>query len=308
MMGAAENLPALLLDITPDKAPAVYQGKGLDSFFEHIKESVNEVPDVSTAKGRARIASLSGLVSRSKTAVEKPGRDYLKQIKELPKQIEAELRDFSQKCDALRDEVRRPLTEWEEEQERIKAEAEAAEAAEALAHQIESDHEIAILLNREYDRQLADRRQAEEQAKIKHEAEIARAAAEKAKQEAEAKARAEHEAALRREVEAKAAAERAERERADAEARAAQAKKDAAAQAERAKADAIAQERRLVEAERQRAADEEAARAADVEYKKRINNEALVDLAEATGLTADAAKLVISSIARGHIRHINITY
>lgn len=103
-----------IIEIAPDMAPAIYVENGLDSFLEKIRAGINEVPDLSTAKGRARIASLAAQVSRSKTAVEKPGRDYLKRLKEQPKVVEAELRRFVTECDQLRDEVRRPLTEWEE--------------------------------------------------------------------------------------------------------------------------------------------------------------------------------------------------
>lgn len=103
-----------IIEIAPDMAQAIYVENGLDSFLEKIRAGVNEVPDLSTAKGRARIASLAAQVSRSKTAVEKPGRDYLKRLKEQPKVVEAELRRFVTECDQLRDEVRRPLTEWED--------------------------------------------------------------------------------------------------------------------------------------------------------------------------------------------------
>ncbi|HHG2203148.1 TPA: hypothetical protein ACPUVE_002693 [Klebsiella pneumoniae] len=103
-----------IIEIAPDMAPAIYVENGLDSFLEKIRAGVNEVPDLSTAKGRARIASLAAQVSRSKTAVEKPGRDYLKRLKEQPRVVEAELRRFVTECDQLRDEVRRPLTEWED--------------------------------------------------------------------------------------------------------------------------------------------------------------------------------------------------
>ena len=40
------------------------------------------------------MASLAAKVSKSKTAVEKPGRDYLRRLKEMPKVVEAELREF----------------------------------------------------------------------------------------------------------------------------------------------------------------------------------------------------------------------
>lgn len=103
-----------IIEIAPDLAPSIYVENGLEKFLEQIREGVNEVPDLSTDKGRKRIASLAAQVSRSKTAVEKPGRDYLKRLKEQPKVVEAELRRFVTECDQLRDDVRRPLTEWED--------------------------------------------------------------------------------------------------------------------------------------------------------------------------------------------------
>jgi myosin heavy subunit len=115
------QLPVAIEAISIENAPSIYKADGLKPFIAHIKEQVTgEVPDLTTKKGRDRVASLAAQVSRSKTAVEKPGREYLKHLKELPKTIEAELREFVNSCDALRDEVRKPLTEWEEaEQARI---------------------------------------------------------------------------------------------------------------------------------------------------------------------------------------------
>lgn len=108
-------------DITEDNAASVYVTGGLTAFFDQVKAEVStEVPDVTTAKGRARIASLAAKVSSSKTAVEKPGRAYLKRIKELPKSIEAELREWVTNMDKLRDDTRQPLNEWESaEAERV---------------------------------------------------------------------------------------------------------------------------------------------------------------------------------------------
>ncbi|NMY77730.1 hypothetical protein HBO01_03440 [Pseudomonas rhodesiae] len=101
-------------DISADNAPAIYVAGGLSQFFEAVKAEVTtEVPDLKTAKGRARIASLAATVSKSKAAVEKPGRDYLKRLKEMPKVVEAELREFVTKMDNLRDATRQPLTDWE---------------------------------------------------------------------------------------------------------------------------------------------------------------------------------------------------
>jgi len=112
-MSAQQQLIAID-EISEENAPAIYVAGGLQQFIDLVKGEVKgEVPDLTTRKGRERIASLAAKVSKSKTAVEKPGRDYLRRLKEMPKVVEAELRDFVTKMDTLRDETRRPLTEWE---------------------------------------------------------------------------------------------------------------------------------------------------------------------------------------------------
>lgn len=120
-MSAEQQLIAIE-EISEVNAPAIYVAGGLQQFIDLVKGEVEgEVPDLKTRKGRERIASLAAKVSKSKTAVEKPGRDYLRRLKEMPKVVEAELRDFVTKMDALRDETRRPLTDWEQaEAERVK--------------------------------------------------------------------------------------------------------------------------------------------------------------------------------------------
>ena len=316
----------IVIEIAPEQAPALYTQNGLDGFLEQIRKSVNEVPDLSTAKGRARIASLSAQVSRSKTAIEKPGRDYLKRLKELPKEVEAELRRFVTECDAIRDETRRPLTEWEAEQERIKQEEEARIAAEALAKQVEADHEIALLMDREFDRQReearikAEQEQREREEKLKHEA------AETARLEAEKKAQAEREAAARREIELKMQAEQAERARVEAEQRAELEKKEAAERAEREKQAAIDAEKRRAQeeadrirreaeakeaariAEQQRIAAEEAARAADVKHRKIVGTEIVTALLAHTSLNREQAIEVLTALKDGLIPRANINY
>ena len=112
-MSAEQKLIAIE-EISEANAPAIYVAGGLKQFIDLVKAEVEgEVPDLTTRKGRERIASLAAKVSKSKTAVEKPGRDYLRRLKEMPKVVEAELREFVTTMDALRDETRRPLTEWE---------------------------------------------------------------------------------------------------------------------------------------------------------------------------------------------------
>ncbi|EPH1775890.1 hypothetical protein QBC16_000593 [Citrobacter freundii] len=325
-----------IIEIAPDMAPSIYVENGLEKFLEQIRESVKEVPDLSTAKGRARIASLAAQVSRSKTAVEKPGRDYLRHLKEAVKPAEAELRRFVSVCDEMRDEVRRPLTEWEAEQERIKAEeamnelhAEALEMNikldQELAARFEADHEMALLMNDAFDREAKEKAEEAERQRIAHEEELKRQAEEKAKREAAEAAQREIDAAAAREREALLAKERAERERIEAEQKAEADKKAAAEQAERDKQAAIEAERRKAQeetdrikreaeakeaarlAEEKRIADEAAARAADIEHRRAINAAAVQALID-QGIPEDWAKACVVAIARGKVPATTINY
>ncbi|WP_410738903.1 hypothetical protein [Citrobacter freundii] len=314
-----------IIEIVPDMAPSIYVENGLEKFLEQIRESVKEVPDLSTAKGRARIASLAAQVSRSKTAVEKPGRDYLRHLKEAVKPAEAELRRFVSACDEMRDEVRRPLTEWEAEQERIKAEeamnAMHVEALEMnikfdqeLAAKFEADHEMALLMNDAFDREAKAKAEEAERQRIAHEEELKRQAEEKAKREAEEKIERERAESARREAELKFKAEQAERDRIAAEQKAEAEKKEAADRAEREKQEAIAAEQRKAEAkeaarlaEEKRIADEAAARAADVEHRRAINASAVQALIE-QGIPEDWAKACVVAIARGKVPATTINY
>ncbi|MGE4910265.1 hypothetical protein AB8888_22980, partial [Yersinia enterocolitica] len=304
---ADENTGLVVIDIKPESYPTLYVTNGLDKYLDQIRQGVNEVPDVSTAKGRARIASLAAGASRSKTAIEKPGREYLRHLKEQPKIIEAELRRFVIECDEIRDETRRPLTEWEAEQERLKQEAEAKKKAEELAAEIEVAHEMALLMNDAFDRDTKAKADEVERLRKAHEEFIAQQAAEKAKREVEEKAKRDIEAAEQRERDAKLAQERAEQTAKDAAAKAERDAKELAERVEREKQDAIAAEKLKAQeeaervqreakqkedarlAEEKRVADEAAKRAADVEHRRTINRQAVADLI-ANGLPEDCAQ------------------
>ncbi|AHK20719.1 hypothetical protein BF17_16520 [Yersinia similis] len=322
---ADENTGLVVIDIKPESYPTLYVTNGLDSYLDQIRQEVNEVPDLSTAKGRARIASLAASVSSSKAAIEKPGRDYLKKLKEAVKPAEAEIKRFVDACNALRDETRRPLTEWETEQERLKQEAEAKKKAEELAAEIEVAHEMALLMNDAFDRDAKEKADEVERLRKAHEEFITQQAAEKAKREAEEKAKRDIEAAEQRERDAKLAQERAEQTAKDAAAKAERDAKELAKRAEREKQEAIAAEQRKAQeaadrikreaqqkedarlAEEKRIADEAAARAANVEHKRAINQQAVADLV-ATGIPEECAVQCVKAIAKGQVSAIAITY
>ncbi|MDH0590223.1 hypothetical protein N5J74_04095 [Enterobacter asburiae] len=316
-----------LVVIEKQNAMAVFTTKEqLDPIIEAIeKEARSLVPDVSTRKGRDAIASMAHKVARSKTYIDNAGKDLVAELKALPKQIDESRRIVRERLDALKDEVRRPLTEWEAEQERIKAEeamntlhAEALvmneEFDSQLAARIEADHEMALLMNDKFDRDREEQRRQAEQAQREHEERIKREAAEQARRDAEAKHKAEIEAAARREAEEKARAELAERQRVEAEQRAAREKQEAEERARREKEEAVAAERRRQEeaeasrlAEEQRKAEEEARRAADKEHRRTVNRRVYEDLI-AQGIPEEFAQKAVLAIAGGKVRDAHIKY
>lgn len=305
-----------LVVIEKSSAMAVFtNNEQLDPIIEKIeKEARSLVPDVSTKKGRDAIASMAHKVARSKTYIDNAGKDLVAELKALPKQIDESRRIVRERLDALKDEVRRPLTEWEAEQERIKAEEAAKIKAEEDRKKFESDHEIALLMNDKHDREVAEKKAEAERQRIAHEEELKRQAAEQAKREAEEKAAAELAAAKKREEDAIAARAQAEllakqeRERAEYAAAA------AVARAEREKQEAIEAEKRKAQeeadrikreaeakevarlAEEKRKADEQAKREADVKYRKTVGTNIVNALTSHTSLTREQAIEVLTAL------------
>ena len=302
-------------DISADKAPAIYGHNKLTAYVEAARAAVaGEVPDLTTRKGRDRVASLAAQVSRSKTAVEKPGRDYLKRIKELPKAIEAELREFVASMDVLRDEVRQPLTAWEEAEKarvaghenEIQILRDLAVCVDMDAAGIESHIEIveAVVIGEAWDEfeaeahrvkaasletlreALAKRQQYEaEQAELER---LRRGAAEREQKEREeriareAAERAQREAEQRAQAEREATIRREQEAKAEAERRELQLK----LQAEQAEREKLEAHRRAEQAERD--AKAAAQRAAEQERQRQADEQARIE-AEAKAREADKA-------------------
>lgn len=327
-----------LVVIEKKNAMAVFTNNDqLDPLIELIeKEARSLVPDVTTKKGRDAIASMAHKVARSKTYIDNAGKVLVAELKALPKQIDESRRVARERLDALKDEVRRPLTEWEAEQERIKAEeamnAMHAEALEMnikfdqeLAAKFEADHEMALLMDKDIDRERADKAAEAERQRIAREEEIKRQAEEKAKREAAEKAQREIDAAAAREREAILAKERAERERIEAQQRAEREQREAAERAEREKQAAVEAERRKAQEEadrirreaeqreqvrldeEKRKAEEESRRAADVEHRRGINTAAVQALIN-QGIPHEWAKACIIAVALGKVPATTIKY
>lgn len=120
------------MNIENDQITLINQITSLEVFTD--RETVNKiieaheielrafVPDVSTSKGRAEIASFAYKFRKSKTAFDTAGKRFAEDAKRLVDSVNAERKRFRDECDRMADEARRPLDEWEAEQARKEAE------------------------------------------------------------------------------------------------------------------------------------------------------------------------------------------
>ena len=100
---------------------AFQKENGIQDLFDRMAEQARSiVPDVTTKKGRDAIASQAYKVSKSKTAVDNHGKDLVAGIKAQAAVIDRDRKAWRDQCDALRDEIRKPLDDWEQaEKDRV---------------------------------------------------------------------------------------------------------------------------------------------------------------------------------------------
>lgn len=330
------------IDILPPELTAitVYQGKPVTEIISYVEKSAKEEVaqyDIKTANGRKAIASVAYKVAKSKTFLDDLGKDMVEDWKTAAKKVDADRKLIRDSLDAIKDDVRKPLTEWENaEKERIAIrEGRIKEIQELRQYNYESvaaidgaiaqivaaaDFDWMEFLEQAQDASTVSKTMLEAKKAELLKAEAERAELERLRLEAAAREQAEREERIAREA-AKAATEAAEaaaKKAADEaaavaranEEKAERARLEAVAQAEKAKRDAelaVQREREKVEAEKKAAEAAEQKRAADVEHKKAINNAALAAFVE-TGLDAETAKITVQAIAAGKIPHVKISY
>lgn len=223
-------------------------GSNLDGLYNVVQAKARAlVADVTTADGVSKIKSTARQIASIKKRVDDIGKDVVAELKDLPKQIDANRKKWREDMEALQEEIRKPVTEIENRQaeieeirathgklvlsgsEEIKAAIESLDKIELTGDKWKESLEDAtaavtaekgaleVMLNAALKKE-AEARELEELRKKQEEAErIIRE--QKIREEAERKAR--------EEAEARAAAEKArlEREKAEAERKAAEADK-----------------------------------------------------------------------------------
>jgi colicin import membrane protein len=281
----------------------VFAPGGVEAIISKLEADVRAIKtDISTDAGRKEIASLAYKVARSKTALDEMGKTLVSDIKAQAAKIDAERRVIKDRLDALKDEIRKPLTDWEDAEKNRVAGHEQALAAMtqplALAPTANSSELRAFLdevnkiaqrdwqefsaratgtadeVRKSLNGYLAAATKREEEA-----AELARLRAEQAEREkkereeriareAAEKAKAEAEAKAKREAEEAARKAAAEQKRIEQE------KAEAQARAEKAEADRLAAIAKAERDAKEAAEKAERDRLAAVEAEKRRQEEA----------------------------------
>ncbi|ELZ2207426.1 hypothetical protein [Acinetobacter baumannii] len=313
---------------------------GTDELYERIAQEVrSHVPDVSTKKGRDAIGSLALKISKSKTLIEKCGKELVAEQKAQIKVIDDDRISIVKKFDLLRDEVLAPRDAWEQaEKDRVAKHSQFISNIKVMyglcfdLPSLEIKKAIDSLESLVVDSSLDEYEQEAKLAKFetiealrtalvareKHEAEQAELErlrqAEILRQQQEREAQIAREAAEKatREAEEKARfeAERVQREKAEAEQREARLKAEKEAAELRAQHAAEAERKRIeaeqaVKLEAERQAEE--ARQANQAHRKKICNEALKGLL-ALGIDEAKGKEILQAINKGLVPHVSINF
>lgn len=299
---------------------------GVDAILTKIKTQARAVgTDISTPSGRRAVASLAYKIARSKTALDAMGKDLVSDWKARASAVDEERRRIRQELDELADEIRKPLTHWENaEKARVAAHEAALNAICESPGFYAADNTAADLRHRldllehypardwqEFAKRAADAL-AGEIAKTKvaldaaekreaEAAETARLARERAEQERRAREaliaeNARREAEEKARLAAEAEARRVEQEKRAAEERAAAEAKAAADKAQRER-EAVEAEKAAAEA-RARKAEEDRIAAAKAAEAERARIEREKQEAERRAEQAEAARIAAEARAK----------
>lgn len=96
----------------------IFTPEGLPDFITSIEKEARAFQgDMSTAAGRKEIASAAHKVAKTKVAIDDLGKDLVADLKAKTSAVDAQRKIFRDRMDVLKEEVRAPLTQWEETEE-----------------------------------------------------------------------------------------------------------------------------------------------------------------------------------------------
>ena len=114
-----------LVVVEPANIPALFKKDGCDPLLKRLHEELDKFePDITTAKGRKEIASFANKFSKAKTLIDGHGKALVEEEKTRLKIVDAERKKFRDECDIMKQEARKPLTDWEDAEKKRVADIE----------------------------------------------------------------------------------------------------------------------------------------------------------------------------------------
>ncbi len=125
MSETATETQELVLYAAAQNAVQIFSEGGLSAVLADIKSKVRKAAaelDISTVEGREGIASLAYKVSRAKTTLDAEGKKLTEEWRDKTTKVNTERKVAIEELDALKEEVRAPLTAFEnKEKDRVAA-------------------------------------------------------------------------------------------------------------------------------------------------------------------------------------------
>lgn len=113
---APETPIALLIEENP--GIVLQEPAKLAALYDKMKADIAaHVPDLSTEKSRKAIGSLAYKIARTKTAIDDAGKKLNEDLRKEINVVDAKRREIRDTLDGMRDQVRKPLDDWEAAEE-----------------------------------------------------------------------------------------------------------------------------------------------------------------------------------------------
>ncbi|QDH17445.1 hypothetical protein [Swingsia samuiensis] len=304
-----------LMVITKDLQPSFFEKNGeAERVVNEIKTFVLSIQtDATTDKGRKEIKSLAHKISRSKTFLDDLGKKQKEDILKRSKIIDSGRKYVRDSLDVLRDDIRRPVDEYEaREANRVEQHRDAIKEIERLPAFDNEPEEQQVKNRITRLGELAQRDFEEFSTRASEICDSVRDILFKNLKEAEQRRVIRDEERREQEEKERIEQERLKIEQAERERRIAQEAEERAAsvykieiEKEREKAKREIEER--IQRENRIAKEEERRRLENIEYRKQVNNGILNKFIK-FGIANDKAKEIIIAIASGEIPNVKITY
>ena len=108
-----------LIIVNAQNAVQIFTGGGMAAVLDGIEAKVRSIKlDPSTPAGREEIRSVAYKIARTKTALDSEGKKLTEGWREATAKVNAERKKSAERLEALQEEIRKPLTDFEEKEKR----------------------------------------------------------------------------------------------------------------------------------------------------------------------------------------------